>query len=1556
MRRTLYLAWGMLLTTALHAQINCNTETFFRTFGSPTTSEVGLTLCPSGDGNLYASGIQDAQTVLLKLSPTGDVLWSRAFALNTQTPCVINEMFVDAAGMLVAAGIETDTATIATSLAFRYDPVANAMMWIKRFEGDSVFANGIIEKSPGGNYIFYQNTISLGTLSARAEVVELNRQTGAIMPSLARRYSLNNAAEFTRMVSYEGALYSIGTAQTLPIPIPSFRPLLTRLDSANAQPVWSRLTYISTTPTDLIGLDLLIDNDTILSLTGGAFLGIGTPTDIHLYLQKNTLNGDLVWMKKYEIPAFASEFGAEIVKLGDGYAIYGAGQQDSTVSQLMLKLDHDGNVVAAKTLGNTDQSALLPFLKGEAIAFNNQLFFSGTTGLTSTDWSILKTDSELTLTDSCGYLQNLDSVTATISPNPLNIPTTLNTSGGAVTTHDTTANISNITLTSVLLCPICADSCSLVLDLGPDLIFCHDTTITVNAGPGFLSYLWNDGTTTSTVQVMLDSSSVSVSVTVIDSCGVTQRDTINFTVITDVPSIADYIICPGDSVNLNFPTLAGSEFVSDTTLAFDSLGVIVLSPDTTTTYTLFVSTVDGCARLDTFQITVTNLLPVTDTLLACTGDVIVIDSISYTQNTTVVDTLHSNTGSCDTLRTLQLIFNLQPIYTDTIVLCAGGSILFEGVIYTQDTTIIQDTLTASGSGCDTLLGTTFVFEPLSTSTDTIQLCQGDMISFNGIFFSQDTSVVDTLLSFPNGCDSLANHVLIFNPRTILSDTLQACQGDSITFGGLTYFQDTTLVDTLASSTGGCDTLQTTQLVFTPQPTLTSTITACAGDTIQLDGNIYFQNTTVIDTLASTTGSCDTLRTRILVFTPVPTLNDTLTACIGDFILIDSISYTQDTTLTDILNSTTGGCDTVRTLQLVFTPVPTQTVTLGACAGSSIQVDGIFYTQDTSIVVMVQSNTGGCDTVRTLVLTFTPLPMLNSTLSACTGDVIVVGGVSYTQNATVIDTVPSATGGCDTLRTVQLVFNQQPIYTDTIVLCAGGSILFEGVTYTQDTTIFQDTLTASGFGCDTLLGTTFVFEPLHTSTDTIQLCQGDMISFNGVFFSQDTSVVDTLLSFPNGCDSLATHLLIFKPRPTVTNTLQACPGDSIIFGGVTYFQDTIFVDTLASTTGGCDTIVTNSLTFSQPTLTDTIQFAPGDTVFVNGVPYTFPVIVVDTLLSTTGGCDTIATYVLQYLTPFTITCQPDITVTAPVGEVGTIVDYNLPTVTTSCPGGFSTFTLLSGLPVGAVFPIGVTQVCIQATDSCGNTDTCCFNVTVLGGQQACDVKQNGCFRWELLPIKLDSLGQRRYQIKVTNNCALKVNYVLFQLPNGVVAVAPADNSIYTDATSNRKYLVRNPNFSPFYSVRFKTEPGTVLNNGAFDLLEYKLPQQSQPSYIHTLVKFEDGSTLEAHLNTFNCPILPFPNFTSNPVDERGQLNGQDLSLYPNPSGGDLLFDLAAWENQALQIEVINAQGRLVQTMKTTAEAGLQSLHLDDHLPNGLYHLVVRPNEGIPVAEPFILERN
>ena len=257
------------------------------------------------------------------------------------------------------------------------------------------------------------------------------------------------------------------------------------------------------------------------------------------------------------------------------------------------------------------------------------------------------------------------------------------------------------------------------------------------------------------------------------------------------------------------------------------------------------------------------------------------------------------------------------------------------------------------------------------------------------------------------------------------------------------------------------------------------------------------------------------------------------------------------------------------------------------------------------------------------------------------------------------------------------------------------------------------------------------------------------------------------------------------------------------------------------------------------------------------------------------------------------------------------------------------------------------------------DTCCFKITVEKGENACDVKVNDCLRWELMPIKLDSLGNRRYRIKVVNNCTEKLNYVLFRLPNGIQALEPIDGSVFAPQPSTRKYIVRNPNFSPVYSVRFKADSATVLNKGAFDVFEYKLPQQSAPTYIYTYAKLADGTYFEAHLNTFNCPELPWPNFAPTPDDRRGSHpsgTAGTVELYPNPTNGLLFLDLGGIASETVTVRILNALGQVVQSSTLPAADGVQSLELNAGLKTGVYQLVLQPKDGSPVVERFVLERD
>lgn len=113
----------------------------------------------------------------------------------------------------------------------------------------------------------------------------------------------------------------------------------------------------------------------------------------------------------------------------------------------------------------------------------------------------------------------------------------------------------------------------------------------------------------------------------------------------------------------------------------------------------------------------------------------------------------------------------------------------------------------------------------------------------------------------------------------------------------------------------------------------------------------------------------------------------------------------------------------------------------------------------------------------------------------------------------------------------------------------------------------------------------------------------------------------------------------EPQPTLGSTVRFCPGDTVTFDGIGYTQPGQAFVTIPSATGDCDTLGVVTLEFlPQPTFSDTILFAPGQSVVINGISYSQPGTVADTIPSTTSGCDTLAFYVLDFKTSGTGTAQ------------------------------------------------------------------------------------------------------------------------------------------------------------------------------------------------------------------------------------------------------------------------------------------------------------------------------
>ena len=78
---------------------------------------------------------------------------------------------------------------------------------------------------------------------------------------------------------------------------------------------------------------------------------------------------------------------------------------------------------------------------------------------------------------------------------------------------------------------------------------------------------------------------------------------------------------------------------------------------------------------------------------------------------------------------------------------------------------------------------------------------------------------------------------------------------------------------------------------------------------------------------------------------------------------------------------------------------------------------------------------------------------------------------------------------------------------------------------------------------------------------------------------------------------------------------------------------------------------------------------------------------------------------------TIICPANITETIPAGSTGTLVTWTEPIPSTTCPLTGAIAIQTGGLVNGSFFPVGTTIINYEATDDCGNIETCSFSIAI-----------------------------------------------------------------------------------------------------------------------------------------------------------------------------------------------------------------------------------------------------
>ena len=454
----------------------------------------------------------------------------------------------------------------------------------------------------------------------------------------------------------------------------------------------------------------------------------------------------------------------------------------------------------------------------------------------------------------------------------------------------------------------------------PNSIICQGLSTVLNAIGG-VSYSWLPGSLSGSSITVIPSLSTTYTVTGIGSNGcsntATELITVNPLPLVSTSSVSSSI-CFGSSMSIN-----GTGALSYSWMPGSYTGTpIIVSPISTTTYTLTGTDINGCLNSATRTITVNPLptISASATLSTiCSGSSTTLlgsGGVSYNwmpgslsgaslivspTSTTTYTLTGTDLNGCSNISTVTITVNPLPIInvsSPNSIICQGLSTVLNaigGVSYSwlpgslsgSSITVIPSlsttyTVTGIGSnGCSNTATELITVNPLplvSTSSVSSSICFGSSMSINGtgalsyswmpgsytgtpIIVSPISTTTYTLTGTDiNGCLNSATRTITVNPLPTISAsaTLSTiCSGSSTTLlgsGGVSYnwmpgsLSGASLIVSPTSTTtytltgtdlNGCSNISTVTITVNPLPIVnanSSSLIICPGDSVYLFGS------------------------------------------------------------------------------------------------------------------------------------------------------------------------------------------------------------------------------------------------------------------------------------------------------------------------------------------------------------------------------------------------------------------------------------------------------------------------------------------------------------------------------------------------------------------------------------------------------------------------------------------------------------------------------------------------------------------------------------------------
>jgi|GEM_PF-4730216 len=524
-------------------------------------------------------------------------------------------------------------------------------------------------------------------------------------------------------------------------------------------------------------------------------------------------------------------------------------------------------------------------------------------------------------------------------------------------------------------------------------------------------------------------------------------------------------------------------------------------------------------------------------------------------------------------------------------------------------------------GCASLpLELELVVDGLPETNLQLSVCPQDSLVIGGIVWNQDNPRGSVVVPAQNAtaCDTLVNVDLSFDgeKEQLIQELL--CPNQFRIIEGVRYNQDnpTGRVTLDIPARGGCDSVIVIDLSFIPVDTTWISPVLCPDEERMIAGEIYDINrpSGFQRLLGAATNGCDSVIAISLQYLDYGTYEVIDTICAGDSLMVNGIWYSEsrpdgrDT----FPHAAANGCDSMNIISLSFKEPIRDTLSRTLCAGGELRVGTEIFDESNpqGEVLLTSQQAPFCDSILWVQLSFQDAGTATYDGPICDGDTIVIAGTSYhADHLTGRDTARGASvNGCDSISIINLRLLQPSITQMITTLCDGEHVMVLGERYDATNPIGTETLEGGAVdGCDSIVEVDLSFQPPHINFITDNLCANDTVNYLGTdYHAGRLTGRDTISGgAASGCDSILDIDLQLLPVPAGSLQVDICEGDSLLVHGTWYSERNTSGEHLLddAASNGCDSSLQVIATILSKARTSIADaICPGDSILVNGNYY------------------------------------------------------------------------------------------------------------------------------------------------------------------------------------------------------------------------------------------------------------------------------------------------------------------------------------------------------------------